>query len=161
MDTFTELANGMTIVRTSKLPWMPWAGPGTWRKVLHLDVSHDRTTLMIKVEPNTPLGEHHHLGDAEAYILEGDFTYEHGGAQTGDYLCEKGGIKHVPKTGDQGLVLFGMNYGAIHGINPDGTLAGVVNQDFYYDGAVQQNTHHHLKVTLGRDARAVSATASQ
>ena len=67
----------------------------------------------------------------------------------------------MPKTGDQGLVLFGMNYGAIHGINPDGSLAGVVNQDFYYDGAFQQNTHHHLKVTLGRDARAVTATASR
>ena len=50
-----------------------------------------------------------------AYLLEGDFVYEHGGGEAGDYLCEQGGIAHVPKTGDNGLVLFGMNYGTLHG----------------------------------------------
>ena len=69
-----RFADGAVIVRTEQMPWMPWAAPGTYCKVLHMDRSHVKTTLMIKVDANTPLGKHQHMGDAEAYLLEGDFV---------------------------------------------------------------------------------------
>ena len=139
--------NGAVIVRTERMAWMPWAAPGTYCKVLHMDMSHAKTTVMIKVDPNTPLGKHQHLGDAEAYLLEGDFVYEHGGGQAGDYLCEQGGIAHVPKTGDQGLVLFGMNYGSLHGLDDAGQLAGVIDNAFYFAVAEQNGLHKHLSAS--------------
>lgn len=143
-ETSKRFADGAVIVRTERMAWMPWAAPGTYCKVLHMDMSHAKTTVMIKVDPNTPLGKHQHLGDAEAYLLQGDFVYEHGGGQAGDYLCEQGGIAHVPKTGDEGLVLFGMNYGSLHGFDEAGQLAGVIDNAFYYAVAEQNGLHSHL-----------------
>ena len=153
-----RFSDGAVIVRTQRLPWMPWAAPGTYCKVLHMDMSHAKTTLMIKVDPNTPLGEHQHLGDAEAYLLEGDFVYEHGGGAAGDYLCEQGGIAHVPKTGDKGLVLFGMNYGTLHGFDEKGQLAGVIDNAFYYGIAEQHGLHGHLPASA-RTRNLIGATA--
>ena len=143
-ETYKRFSDRAVIVRTSRLPWMPWAAPGTYCKVLHTDMSHAKTTLLIKVDPSTALGVHKHLGDAEAYMLEGDFTYEHGGAGAGDYLCEKGGVRHVPVTGDKGLVLFGMNYGSLHGEDDAGNLLGVIDNEFYFSVAVANGCQGHL-----------------
>ncbi len=153
-----RFADGAVIVRTEQMAWMPWAAPGTYCKVLHMDMSHAKTTLMIKVDPNTPLGKHEHLGDAEAYLLEGDFVYEHGGGEAGDYLCEQGGIAHVPKTGEQGLVLFGMNYGTLHGLDEQGQLAGVIDNNFYFALAEQHGLHTHLPSAV-RTRNLIEATA--
>ncbi|MBI3524942.1 MAG: cupin domain-containing protein [Betaproteobacteria bacterium] len=143
-ETFKRFADGGVVLRTSRVPWMPWAAPGTYCKVLHIDMSHAKTTLMIKVDPGTPLGVHKHLGDAEAYMLEGSFTYEHGSARAGEYLCEKGGIRHVPVTGDQGLVLLGMNYGSLHGEDDAGNVLGVIDNEYYYKAAAAAGCHLHL-----------------
>ena len=143
-QAFKRYADGAVVLRTERLPWMPWAAPGTYCKVLHMDMSHAKTTVLIKVDPGTTLGVHKHLGDAEAYMLDGDFTYEHGSAGAGDYLCEKGGIRHVPVTGDQGLVLFGINYGSLHGEDDAGNLLGVIDNEYYYGAALAHGCHGHL-----------------
>ena len=139
-----RFADRAVVVRTSRLPWMPWAGPGTHCKVLHMDMSHAKTTVMIKIDPHTELGVHKHLGDAEAYMLEGDFAYEHGSAGAGDYLCEKGGIRHVPVAGGGGLMLLGMNYGSLHGEDNAGNLLGVIDNEYYLTQAVAHGCAAHL-----------------
>ena len=155
-EPFKRFADGAVVVRTGRLPWMPWAAPGTYCKVLHMDMSHAKTTLMIKVDPGTALGVHKHLGDAEAYMLEGDFTYEHGGASAGDYLCEKGGIRHVPVTGDQGLVLLGMNYGSLHGEDDAGNLLGVIDNEYYFATAQANGCAGHLPAAAATRNRVAS-----
>ena len=150
-QAFKRYADGAVVVRTERLPWMPWAAPGTYCKVLHMDMSHAKTTVLIKVDPGTTLGVHKHLGDAEAYMLDGDFTYEHGSAGAGDYLCEKGGIRHIPVTGDRGLRLFGVNYGSLHGEDDAGNLLGVIDNEYYYTMAVANDCHGHLVQATTRE----------
>lgn len=87
---FKRFSDGGVVVRNERLPWMPWASPGTYCRVLLMDMSHAKTKVLIQVDTGTTLCVHKHLGDAEAYMLDGDFTYEHGSAGAGDYLCEKG-----------------------------------------------------------------------
>ena len=69
-----------------------------------------------------------------------------------------GGIAHVPRTGAKGLVLFGMNYGTLHGFDEKGQLAGVIDNAFYYGIAEQHGLHAHLPASA-RTRNLIGATA--
>lgn len=136
--------DGSTIVRAGRLPWTPWAMPGTSFKLLHINRSIQLTVVLLKVEPNTAAAVHRHFGDAHAYILSGGFGYEHGEVFEGDYMVEAGGITHTPHTGPDGVLMLGTMFGGLGGLNEDGSLAGVLDCDWHYQTALANGAADHI-----------------
>ena len=137
--------DGSLIVRSKEIPWTPWGMPGTQFKLLHCDDASSLLVILLKVEPGTVAGVHKHFGAAHAYIVEGGFGYEHGEVFAGDYMVEAGGVTHTPYSHPDGAVLLGFMHGVVQGFNPDGTIAGVVDVDWYIDAAKKNNAFAHLE----------------
>jgi hypothetical protein len=139
--------DGSSIVRANKLPWTPWAMPGTAFKLLYVNRAIALTVILLKVDPNSEAAVHKHFGDAHAFILKGGFGYEHGEVFEGDYLVEAGGITHTPHTGADGLLMLGFMFGGIGGFNPDGSLAGVLDCDWHYQTAKANGAADHIRLS--------------
>lgn len=73
--------------------------------------------------------------------------------------AKKGGIRHVPVTGDKGLRLFGVNYGSLHGEDEAGNLLGVIDNEYYYNTALANGCHLHLAQATTREHVASTAAA--
>jgi len=121
--------DGSSLVRCQSVPWTTWALPGSYFKLLHIDRGTGFFTAMIKIDAGVDTGDHHHFGNAQAYVLEGEFQYEYGSIYQGDYICESGGINHAPVMGPKGATFLVVFHGGISGVGPDGLPDGI-----YYDG---------------------------
>jgi hypothetical protein len=137
--------DGSLIVRAAQIPWTRWALPGTWFKLLDYDRNHSYTVVLLKIDQDAPPTVHKHLGAANAYVIEGGFGYEHGEVCAGDYMVEAGGVTHTPHAHPGGSVLLGFMHGVVQGFNPDGSIAGVVDVDWYIDAAKKNNAFAHLE----------------
>jgi len=137
--------DGSMIVRAAQIPWTPWALPGTWFKLLDYNRNHSYICMLLKIAEDAPSIVHKHIGAANAYIVQGGFGYEHGDVYEGDYLVEGGGVTHTPYAHPGGCILLGFNHGAVQGFNPDGTIAGVIDVDWYIDAAKRNNAFAHLE----------------
>jgi anti-sigma factor ChrR (cupin superfamily) len=137
--------DGSLIVRTAQVPWTPWALPGTWFKLLDYDHNHSYTVILLRIDPDAPPVTHKHLGAANAYILSGGFGYEHGSVYEGDYMVEAGGVTHTPHAHPEGCVLLGFMHGVVQGVNSDGSIAGVVDVDWYIEAAKRNGAFAHLE----------------
>jgi hypothetical protein len=126
------------------IPWTAWGMPKTFYKLLHIDEASGRFTFLLKVEREVTAMLHKHLGEAEAYIVEGEFGYggERGGA--GWYAYEAGGAVHIPDT-RTGMVLFAISHGPIMGYNPDGSIAGVLDVEWMYETARANGAAGHIR----------------
>lgn len=155
MDTTKDIANhatlgheswddGSTIIRAAKVPWTQWALPGTWFKLLDYDRNHSYTCILLRIDPTAPETVHKHIGGANALILQGGFSYEHGSVREGDYMCEAGGVTHTPTIHPDGCTMLGFMHGCVVGYNEDGTVAGVVDVDWMIDQAKANNAFGHL-----------------
>lgn len=127
------------------LPWSDWVMAGTWFKLLKLNPSTGGFTMMLKVEPNNVAPIHGHFGSVEGYILEGGFSYENDPGLTGNYVYEDAGIRHVPVTGADGLVMFAVIHGPLGGYGDDGGIAAVVDARMMYDLAVAAGVADHIE----------------
>jgi hypothetical protein len=137
--------DGSLIVRCEQIPWTPWALPGTSFKLLDYDHNHCYVVVLLKIDADAPPTVHKHIGAANAYILQGGFGYEHGEVRAGDYMVEAGGVTHTPFSHPDGSVLLGFMHGVVQGFNPDGSIAGVVDVDWYIDAARRNNAFSHLE----------------
>ncbi|HEX9772125.1 MAG TPA: 2,4'-dihydroxyacetophenone dioxygenase family protein [Steroidobacteraceae bacterium] len=126
------------------LPWTPWAMPQTHFKLFHVNEGTGSFTFLLKVEPGATAIIHKHLGEAEAYILEGEFGYGAERGKAGWYAYEAGGAIHTPDA-PQGLLLFAIAHGPIMGYNPDGTIAGVIDVEWMYEAARKNGAAGHIK----------------
>ena len=118
--------DGSILVRVDQIAWTPWAMPGTWFKLLRVDDDNATMVMLLKVAPNSPAPAHHHLGSAEAFLLEGCFSYDYGTIGTGDYVFEAGGCTHDPTTHEEGAVMFAIVKGGLQGTDNSGKPAGPV-----------------------------------
>ena len=137
--------DGSLIIRAAQVPWTPWTLPGTWFKLLDYDHNHSYTVILLKIASDAPPVMHKHIGAANAYIISGGFGYEHGHVYAGDFMCEAGGVTHTPTAHPEGCVLLGFMHGAVQGFNADGSIAGVVDVDWYIEAAKQNNAFSHLE----------------
>ena len=137
--------DGSLIVRAEQVPWTPWALPGTWFKLLDYDHNHSFTVILLKIAGDAPPVAHKHIGAANAYIVSGGFGYEHGHVYGGDYMCEAGGVTHTPSAHPEGCILLGFMHGAVQGLNADGSIAGVIDVDWYIEAAKNNNAFAHLE----------------
>jgi anti-sigma factor ChrR (cupin superfamily) len=134
------------IVRCETLPWTPWALKGSWFKLLYINRSVSMSVALIKIDKGTQTPDHFHFGEAHAYVLQGNFGYEHGLAFKGDHLVEGGGIAHKPVIGpDEDLITFSIFFGGLGGVKPDGTVDGCCGCDAMYEMAAANGAADHLE----------------
>ncbi|WP_051974677.1 cupin domain-containing protein [Cupriavidus necator] len=137
--------DGSLLVRAGTLPWTPWAMDGTYFKLLSIDRAIGMFTALLKIDPNTQTPDHHHFGNAHAYVLEGDFSYEYGTIYKGDYIVEAGGINHEPTIGAEGCLLFVVFFAGISGVGEGGMPAGeFVDCEWMYRAAAANGAAAHL-----------------
>ena len=127
------------------IPWSDWVMAGTWFKLLNVNPMTGGFTMMLKVEPNNVAPVHGHFGSVEGIILEGGFSYDNDPGLTGNYVFEGAGIRHIPVTGDDGLVMFAVVHGPLGGYGEDGAVAAVVDARMMYDLAVAAGTAGHIE----------------
>lgn len=126
------------------LPWTPWAMPKTHFKLFHVNEGTGSFTFLLKVEPGATATIHKHLGEAEAFILEGEFGYGAERGCAGWYAYEAGGAIHTPDS-PQGMLLFAVSHGPIVGYQPDGSIAGVIDVEWMYEAARSNGAADHIK----------------
>lgn len=108
---------------------MPWAMPGAAFKLLSVEPSAQRFSLLIKVAANSPAPRHRHVGAVEGMVLEGGFFYDDAPEtiyQAGTYLLERAGAVHRPLS-STGAVMFLVFHGAIEGLNEAGEVIGKID----------------------------------
>ena len=111
------------------LPWVPWAMPGAAFKLLSVEPSAQRFSLLIKVAANAPAPRHRHVGAVEGMVLEGGFFYDDAPEtiyQAGTYLLERAGAVHRPVS-RTGAVMFLVFHGAIEGLNEADEVIGKID----------------------------------
>ncbi len=133
---------GSLMTDVSRIPWVPFALEGTFFKPLHFDDDQGKATFLLKVPAGHATPSHKHLAAVEAYVVQGGFTYPgEGSVRAGDYTYEPGGCIHAPAPdGDEDLILFVVAQGGVQGVDDDGTLLGVIDNDvirqFAKDGGI-------------------------
>lgn len=135
------------MVNVAAIDWAPFALEGTFFKPLHLDDASGRATFILKIPKGCKAEMHKHLASVEAYVIQGGFSYPgEGRVAAGDYVWEPGGVTHEPASeGDEDLILFVVAHGPVQGVNQDGSLGGVIDNDVIYMFAKNANQHAHLR----------------
>jgi 2,4'-dihydroxyacetophenone dioxygenase len=136
--------DGSVIARTKSIPWTPWALPGSYFKLLHINRTMNISVALIKMDPSEKTPPHHHYGEAQVYVLEGGFGYERGDVYEGDFICEPGGITHEPHIGPQGMISLTVFCGGLGGVDGDNRVAGFVGCDEMYALAKANGAADHL-----------------
>ena len=119
----------LTFCHTGRLPWLPWAMPGTHFKLLHADPDSGRFSLLIKFDPGVVAPMHLHVGAVEGYMLEGGFHYHDQPDlrfDAGTYLYESAGAQHQPVS-PQGAVMFAVFHGPVEGLDANGQVSGRID----------------------------------
>lgn len=129
----------------STLPWTDWVMEGTWFKLLNVNPMTGGFTLLLKVSASNTAPIHGHFGAVEAYIVEGGFSYDDDHGYVGDYVFEGAGIRHIPNTHDNGVIMFAVVHGPLGGFHEDGSIAAVVDARLMYDMAVANDAAAHIE----------------
>jgi quercetin dioxygenase-like cupin family protein len=137
-------SDGSVLARTATIPWTPWALPGSYFKLLHINRASGMMVAIIKNDPSEKTPPHHHYGDALVYVLEGDFGYERGDVYAGDFLVEPGGVTHEPHIGPKGLTTLAVFFSGLGGVDGDNRVAGFVGVDAMYQMAFDNGAAGHL-----------------
>jgi anti-sigma factor ChrR (cupin superfamily) len=137
--------DGSSLVRCESIPWTPWAMEGSEFKLLYINRAHGMFTALIRLKGGLETPDHHHFGEAHAYVLSGEFSYEYGTMFTGDYIVEAGGINHKPTIGPNGATFFVIFYAGLSGVGPDNKPTGdFVDCEWMYRAAAANNAAGHL-----------------
>lgn len=138
-------ADGSSTIRPEELPWTPASLRGNWFKLLHIDRSTGVWVALMKVDPNTTTEDHHHFGEVHALVLDGDFAYDYGVINNGDYIVEGGSIAHEPSIGPNGLTIVATFFGGLSGVDANKKPMGpFVDAQWMYEAAVANNAAGHL-----------------
>ncbi|MDR6832432.1 MULTISPECIES: 2,4'-dihydroxyacetophenone dioxygenase family protein [unclassified Sphingopyxis] len=129
----------------SALPWADWVMEGTWFKLLNINPVNGGFSMLLKVSASNEAPIHGHFGAVEGFLLEGGFSYDEDRGRVGDYVYEGAGIRHIPKTHEDGMVMFAVVHGPLGGYHEDGTIAAVVDARLMYDLAVAAGAADHIE----------------
>jgi quercetin dioxygenase-like cupin family protein len=139
-------ANGSCVIRPDDIAWTQASLRGNWFKLLHIDRATGLWVALMKVDPNTTTEVHHHFGEVHALVLDGDFSYEYGGINNGDYIVEGGTIAHEPSIGPNGLTIVATFFGGLSGVGDDNKPLGpFVDAQWMYEAAAANNAADHLE----------------
>ncbi len=145
-DESRTFPDGASLVRAAHIPWTPWAFEGSEFKLLNINRSAGTFFTLIRFSTGPlDLPPHHHFADVHAYVLEGDFSYEYGSINAGDYLLEAGCVNHAPKIGKNGALFLVHFMGPVTGVSAAGMPEGeVVDCEWMYRAAAANGAAGHL-----------------
>lgn len=95
------------VVKPEDYQWQSSPMPGVDRMMLdRIGEEVARATTIVRFAPGSEFTPHTHKGGEEIYVLEGEFSDEHGNYPTGSYLRNPIGTFHHPKVGPKGTTIF-------------------------------------------------------
>jgi anti-sigma factor ChrR (cupin superfamily) len=74
--------------------WVETGAPGVRAKILSIDRTRDRVTMLIKAEPGARYPAHRHSGPEECYVISGSVMVEGRLLQAGDFHHAEGDSDH-------------------------------------------------------------------
>lgn len=136
--------DGSNLIRAKEIPWTPWAMPHTYFKLLDFDRNFSHLVFLLRIDAEAPAIVHKHIGAANAYIIEGGFSYDHGAVYEGDFMCEAGGVTHTPQVHENGCTMLAFGHSVVAGFNPDNSVSGFIDVDWMVDRAKENGAFGHL-----------------
>lgn len=94
-----------TTIRAAEGRWQAMA-PGVEAKLLWQNAALGRQSMLVRVAPGCIYDSHHHAGDEECMVLEGDLTFGDLQLKAGDYHLAHEGGKHPVATSRDGCLLY-------------------------------------------------------
>lgn len=96
--------HGSHVVDPSAFDWMPTDTPGFWEKPL-LEGGAGGSTSLMRIDPGTYAGLHHHDQLEEIFVLEGSFSDQDRTYGPGQYCIRAPGAEHTSRSTDGCTVL--------------------------------------------------------
>lgn len=133
-------------VDPNDIPWTNWLMPGTQFRLLYANLVTGSFTLILKVDEGVQATPHWHLGNVQAYILDGGFHYhEEDPGVAGTYTCEVAGAVHEP-IAPHGTTMLAFVEGPIAGYLPDGNIGVIADARLHYYMARANNAIERTQV---------------
>jgi anti-sigma factor ChrR (cupin superfamily) len=85
--------------------WVETAVPGLRMKILAIDRTRDRVTMLLKGEPGTRYPAHRHSGPEECYVISGSVHVEGRLLRAGDFHHAEGDSDHGELWTEEGVVV--------------------------------------------------------
>jgi 2,4'-dihydroxyacetophenone dioxygenase len=142
--------DGAHVVRIKDLPWTPFnlvgSEKGTVFKLMSVNWQHDMFTMFMNVPGGLKVEPHYHLGEAQGYIMTGDFEYEYGHIFAENLIGEGAETAHSAIIGKEDVLQFSIIFGGLAGVLPDGgpDLSAIVGCQAVYDMAKANNAADHI-----------------
>jgi quercetin dioxygenase-like cupin family protein len=83
--------------------WVKTAVPGMRVKVLAIDRTRDRVTMLLKADPGTRYPAHRHSGTEECYVISGSLVVEGRVLRAGDFHHAESDSDHSEAWTDEGV----------------------------------------------------------
>jgi len=97
--------DGLTLLRTPRMEWMPGPSPGLWMKVLFEDSRNDMSTILLRMGAGSIYPPHRHKGVEEVYVLEGELQVEGMELAAGDFCLSQPESVHQSTCSKSGCLL--------------------------------------------------------
>ena len=97
--------SGFTLLRAGEDDWQPSGVEGVDVRLLYLDRTTERQTVLVRMQPGAVYPVHRHEGTEECYVIQGDLWDGDLCMETGDYVCFEPGTEHGPLSSERGCLL--------------------------------------------------------
>lgn len=101
----TARAEGLSFALASEAQWEPTGVDGVEARRLYADTENHRITMMVRMQPGSSYPAHHHGGDEECYVVEGDLDVGGTIMRAGDYQFAPAGTEHPVQSTEEGCLL--------------------------------------------------------
>ncbi len=105
--------DGSSLVRARHLAWTPWAVPGLDFKLLDVDRSFDKCTLLLRAAKSATIPALKQSGGLEVFVEAGQMQFERGSLNRGDFVYLPGGGRNGPFALSAGTQLYVIVHGPL------------------------------------------------
>ncbi len=134
--------DGSSLVRARHLAWTPWAVPGVEFKLLDVDRSFDKCTMLLRAAQGATIPAIKQSGAFEVFVEAGQMQFERGALRKGDFVYLPGGGRNGPFKLAAGTQL----YAIVHG--PLRMEKTFVDADWMIDALADSEAGKHITAVL-------------
>ena len=136
--------DGSSLVKARGVAWTPWIGPGTRFKLLDVDRSFNKMTLLIAADAGASLAGYRHFGAGEYFVEIGAFACDRGALGAGDYLYEPGGAALRDLRFPVAAQVYALVHGPLAGLSTAGGSAPLYDLDWHWQRARANGAAGHI-----------------
>jgi hypothetical protein len=134
--------DGSSVVRARHIDWTPWLVSGVFFKLLDVDRSFDKSTLLLAAPKGAAIPSFKQSGAVEMFVEAGQVDFPRGLLGKGDYVYLPGGGLNGPFT----LAADTQIYLIMHG--PLRLGAQFIDADSMMDALVDRPAGDHMRALL-------------